>query len=473
MDDFVDDEISSAVSFPLPFRVLVLVGLGILGWATNLHGLTLLGIDISGAFSFTGHGGHVLSPLPIDRHVQPRYSFYAPVYRLFISYSSWCFLAWCIFRLSTHNDPLLVDVFKFIPGLACLCVLLFLASPFDVLQKRERDAFLLSLRRCIFPSSGRATYFSDIVFADVLTSFAKVFGDIWLSLCMLWPGNSILELPPQNGSSKWVLPVLMSVPYAIRLRQCLIDYCFPGNVSRRPLYNALKYATSFPVIFLSAAQRLVVNELVAEKGEEVVKEAWHGEHQLFRLWLLSALVNSLYSFWWDLTNDWGLDLLKIESSRNHNTRVPRPLILPSLHSRSASITSNTTPSVTSGREEGVDRPLLPSRHGRPYPYGLRPSLLYPLPVYPLIIFLNLVLRLTWSAKLSSHLHSYSEGSVVIFWLEMAEILRRWMWVFIRVEWEVVRSRTDEGGYKGSPVSSYDAEEYELVSPNGEEAELES
>jgi hypothetical protein len=31
----------------------------------------------------------------------------------------------------------------------------------------------------------------------------------------------------------------------------------PANESRKPLYNALKYATSFPVIFLSAAQRLV------------------------------------------------------------------------------------------------------------------------------------------------------------------------------------------------------------------------
>jgi len=289
---------------------------------------------------------------------------------------------------------------------------------------------------------------------------------------MLWPGSSLLELPSQNGWSRWVLPILMSVPYAVRLRQCLIDYYSQGTSSRRPLYNALKYATSFPVIFLSAAQRIVVNELVAEKGEGVTREAWHGEHQLFRLWLLSALVNSLYSFWWDLTNDWGLDLLKIQSSGSHNARVPRPLILPSLHSRSASVTSNTASSVSSGREERVERSLLPSRQGRPYPYGLRPSLLYPLPVYPLIIFLNLVLRLTWSIKLSSHLHSYSEGSVVIFCLEMAELFRRWMWVFIRVEWEVVR-RTDDAGYKRSPDSSYAAEEYELFSPNGEEDKPES
>ena len=36
-----------AASFPLPYRVFVLSGLGILGWATNLHGLHALGIDAS------------------------------------------------------------------------------------------------------------------------------------------------------------------------------------------------------------------------------------------------------------------------------------------------------------------------------------------------------------------------------------------------------------------------------------------
>ena len=53
---------------------------------------------------------------------------------------------------------------------------------------------------------------------------------------------------------------------------------------------------------------------------------------------------------------------------------------------------------------------------------------------------DLVLRLTWSAKLSTHLHAYSEGDLIIFWIELAEVVRRWMWVFLRVEWEVVRER---------------------------------
>ena len=47
--DHVGDEISFSTSFPLPYRVLVLGAVGVLGWATNLHGLTLLGIDAASA----------------------------------------------------------------------------------------------------------------------------------------------------------------------------------------------------------------------------------------------------------------------------------------------------------------------------------------------------------------------------------------------------------------------------------------
>ena len=75
-----------------------------------------------------------------------------------------------------------------------------------------------------------------------------------------------------------------SLPYLVRLRQCLIEYLSSSRHNRRPLFNALKYASSFPVIFLSAAQRIVVSDLVAEKGQKIADEAWHGEHALFRLW---------------------------------------------------------------------------------------------------------------------------------------------------------------------------------------------
>jgi hypothetical protein len=60
--------------------------------------------------------------------------------------------------------------------------------------------------------------------------------------------------------------------------------------------------------------------------------------------------------------------------------------------------------------------------------------------------------MTWSIKLSSHLHSRFEGGEVIFWLEIAELVRRWLWVFVRVEWEVVKREQDrESASRGYEV----------------------
>jgi len=59
-------------------------------------------------------------------------------------------------------------------------------------------------------------------------------------------------------------------------------------------------------------------------------------------------------------------------------------------------------------------------------------------MYYLAVALNLVLRCTWSLKLSAHLHSLAQLEHGIFIMEALEILRRWVWVFFRVEWEVVK-----------------------------------
>ncbi|KAI0645656.1 EXS-domain-containing protein [Trametes meyenii] len=444
--DFVDELYFSA-AFPLPFRVLCLVGLGILGWATNLHGLHLWNIDATGTLELStySHDGYRLtSPLPTDRrsagwrHAPVAAGAHRPVYRVFVWYAGGTLACWLAFRGATRADVALVDQFKFVPALAVLCVLTVLMCPFNVLHKHERDRFLQAIHRCLFPGPHRV-YFSDVVFADMVTSFAKVLGDVWLSALMLLPGRSLLSHPVQEGMARLILPTLMSIPYAVRLRQCLVEFNAPANESRRPLFNALKYASSFPVIFLSAAQRIVVSDVVALKGEAAATQPWHGEHQLFRLWLLAAAFNSLYSFWWDVTNDWGLELLRPQHISSNATAPspPRPLLLPRLHSRSTLLKHDRS-SVDESAEDLTEYAPHATPERRAHPYGLRSVLLFPLPVYPFAILVDLVLRLTWSAKLSSHLHAYSEGDLIIFWIELAEVVRRWMWVFLRVEWETVK-----------------------------------
>lgn len=163
-DSTLRDEIAFSVNFPLPFRVLFLGGLGILGWATNLYGLNALGIDATSALELSTHHHHRITgngysqpntPLPTARagwkFVPHPSTLYGPVYKLFFYYAAAVFLGWAFYRHATHGDVELVDVYKFIPGVLMLSLLTLLVCPFAILQKHERDKFLQCvLQICVF-----------------------------------------------------------------------------------------------------------------------------------------------------------------------------------------------------------------------------------------------------------------------------------------------------------------------------------
>ena len=273
-----------------------------------------------------------------------------------------------------------------------------------------------------------------------------------------------------------------SLPYLIRFRQCLLEYHQSHYSAPRPLANALKYFSAFPVIILSAAQKNVLNEIANSKGltvAELAKEhdRWFGEHRLFRLWLLAVVVNSMYSFYWDVEMDWGLALCEVDTwlpgasasvtgtgllgspttprGRRQSLSIwarAKRLIMPvPSHQRSPCPTPG--PTFTSPERDRVPSPLNPnSIQGKPkrfFHFGLRHTLLLPDPiVYHLFAFIDLVLRFTWSLKLSSHLHTISEIESGVFMMEALELMRRWMWVFIRVEWEAVKLGEARGWHRG-------------------------
>jgi len=270
------------------------------------------------------------------------------------------------------------------------------------------------------------------------------------------------------------LPLTSSLPYALRFRQCIFEYHQSTYTSPRPLFNSLKYFSAFPVILLSALQKQVFSDLALEKGISVQElrethERWFGEHRLFRLWLLAVIVNSVFSFWWDVEMDWGLRLCEIdtwlpstdksiESPRfredlgiwkkavgclkrdrgisHQRSPCPTPAIGPSpahnhgrtqSHSRNRSLSSLSTPNKSIFR------------------HGLRQVLLLPDPiVYHIFAIIDLILRFTWSLKLSSHLHTIAEIESGVFMMEALELVRRWMWVFVRIEWEAVKQAEVRG-----------------------------
>ncbi|KZV81617.1 EXS-domain-containing protein [Exidia glandulosa HHB12029] len=409
-----------STALPLPFRVALLGGLGILAWALNLHLLHLLGIDTAFALDFRIYdkGYHQLA--------HPS-TLYGPVYRVFFAYSAWTFGGWVVFRVACAGDMDSMDSYKIIAVITLAGLLFGLLMPFNAVSLRERRAFCGAVKRCFLSPVSQPVYFCDVVLADVFTSFAKVFGDVWMTVAMFLPSGSLTALPVFEGKWEWAVPFMMSLPYAVRLRQCLVDYLASGRQNTTQLLNAVKYATAFPVIFLSAMQILPLDE-----NGDVPVDGWRQDNNLWRLWLLSVAVNSLYSFWWDVTNDWGLTIL---------TRPGSPVVVlpptPSPFSHSSS-----RPVSPFGRMEGAR------------PYGLRTQLLFPdTLMYYLAVALNLVLRFTWSLKLSAHLHSLAELEHGVFIMEALEILRRWVWVFFRVEWEVIKksNSTHRGGVAGEEI----------------------
>lgn len=143
MDVMQHIEAPFAVVFPLPFRVILLGGIGLLGWATNLHGLQKLGIDAPAALDIRARDTYDISTPRLTTIPQDARTLVRAVYRLFYAYAMWSLLGWALFRFLTHDDPTLVDDYKFVPAVFGLMIIVFLICPFNVFERHERDRFLL------------------------------------------------------------------------------------------------------------------------------------------------------------------------------------------------------------------------------------------------------------------------------------------------------------------------------------------
>ena len=106
--------------------------------------------------------------------------------------------------------------------------------------------------------------------------------------------------------------------------------------------------------------------------------------------LFFVFVNSFYSFYWDVAKDWDLTLFASPRERNNPDHA----------------------------------------------WGLRRhTFFHTKEIYYGAIFLDLMLRCTWSFKLSPHLDHFNDLEGGIFVMELLEVFRRFIWIFFRVETE--------------------------------------
>eukprot|EP00252_Welwitschia_mirabilis_P017124 TRINITY_DN3800_c0_g1_i1.p1 TRINITY_DN3800_c0_g1~~TRINITY_DN3800_c0_g1_i1.p1 ORF type:complete len:463 (-),score=53.29 TRINITY_DN3800_c0_g1_i1:221-1609(-) len=255
---------------------------------------------------------------------------------------------------------------KIQPVLLYSILALILVLPHDTLFMSSRYYFLRTLWRLTFPL--QPITFADFFLADILTSMAKVLSDLERVICMMINGEaSALEEDGVCGSHSVLIPCVLAYPYVCRFFQCLRQY--KDTKEKACLLNALKYSTAFPVIFLSALKY------------HVMPEMWINIYR--PLWLLSSLINSCYSFYWDVTRDWDLSVFS-----------------------------------------KIFRPRSPQFH---------PNMLYGRSwVYYWAVGSNLILRCAWTYKLSAHLR---HNHWTVFLITAMEMIRRFQWIFFRVEKE--------------------------------------
>ncbi|KAI9739559.1 MAG: protein-ER retention protein [Cirrosporium novae-zelandiae] len=321
-----------------------------------------------------------------------------------------------IFWALTHGSPSLVLRWEILPQSYLFILFTSFLFPLRRLSWSGRLRFLSVLKRISVGGLAEAKdgKFGDIILADTITSYSKVLGDLFVSGCMFFNPKyeSSTMKPDRKCGGNIMVPLIIAIPSAIRLRQCLIEYIRVRRMNKKMgiigssgwggqhLANACKYLSAFPVIILSAMQR----------GYDPTQIGM-SEAGLFRLWLFFVFFNSFYSFYWDVTKDWELSLLSLN-----------PVV----------------------------------RNDPEYPYGLRRHrFFHTKEMYYGAIIIDFFLRCTWSFKLSPHLDHFNDLEGGIFMMQILEVLRRWLWIFFRTEAEWIRTNN------GPPADDVLLGEYQI------------
>ncbi|EAU34752.1 conserved hypothetical protein [Aspergillus terreus NIH2624] len=364
---------------PFPYRVAVILVAGFWGWGVNLHYLSKKNIDVPALIRYSPRQSPTQRP------------HYASAYHLATVLSIPLALSLLIFWIVTHGSRERVERLDLIPQSYLFIFFFLLLLPLNRLSRSGRHRFLVTLRRISIGGLAEAQdgKFGDILLADALTSYAKVLGDLVVTFCMFFgPDTTSTSKPDRRCGKDYVVPFIIAAPSIIRFRQCLIEYVrvrragLKGeNKGGQHLANALKYASAFPVIILAAKLRNY-NPLEFYGFSEV---------GLSRLLYLCSLVNSSYSFYWDVTKDW--DLTFFSSARRSTD----------------------------------------------HPYGLRRRRYFSDRQYYLAVLVDLLLRFSWASRFVPGFLWLTETEFGLFLLMSAEVARRWMWVFLRVEAENIRN----------------------------------
>lgn len=366
---------------PLPYRVLLLVNVGVAFWYINILVCQRLHIDLLLVLRLKHPD---LSMLKLARGAR------ATLVRVSIAG-----LANYLVYLLFYTNSLAMPLLNWFPlmGLAFVAFTLYYPGFFANAKGPSVEAVRLAqtLRRILRGGIDPAIRNNDIILTDTLTSYNKTIVDLLVYVSSLLLGYEVLPLSSKDLSSDHLQIynldlVLANFPSALRLSQCLCEYCYSGFANKTHFFNAIKYSTAFfPTICLILKRTGSLSSNVP--------------------WILFSLLNSSYSFFWDVSNDWNFGFFY---------------------------------RYLAGHSE---LPLLRAR------------LIYDVRFYLLAVAVDFSLRFLWVFKVLYPSPSDSALGMLMYTLfhtelgafatQVLEITRRWVWIFVKVETEYIKANALE------------------------------
>ncbi|EJS42214.1 erd1p [Saccharomyces arboricola H-6] len=273
--------LSIIFNVPAPQRFNVLTVLALWIWTWILRFFSLNNLDISQV---------LLTRVPHD--IRPGYTltqlhrsarnFAFKITRIIIPFH---FITVFFFEYKNVTEgPLknVVFVVYFLPLIQSMIITWFILKDCHIIR--------YCVKRCLLiepsPRSLRNTY---ILLSDTLTSFAKPLIDFTLF-------SSLIFREPFTHFDLFVA----LFPVLIRLLQCLREYRLLHDTTL--LFNALKYSCNLPILFCTWQSRVYEDSIDSEKLRHIQR------------WFM--LLNSSYTFFWDVRMDWLLDSLSSLRSKS-------------------------------------------------------------------------------------------------------------------------------------------------------------
>ena len=271
------------------------------------------------------------------------------------------------------NSPWLIISFAIVMWLLLFA---FLINPFDVVNRGARFFFIKHTSQVVL-SPLFPVLFSHVWLTDQMLSLVAVGLDLQYLSCYLivvtWvPGAS---LGICSSSITVIRPLIAALPALWRILQSL--RCFVETRSPRHIVNAFKYFTTIAVVVIASAiemtqpPTLEIRQLLAQ-----LVKGW------IATWVIAATVNILYSHTWDVVMDW--EAIRFNS--------------------------------------------------RGLPYMRKQRLYSSLLFYYFALCSNLFFRVANALKTTlAVLRHTGHGDAIFTMLVFAELVRRFMWNFLRVE----------------------------------------